>query len=232
MPGEISAEKLARFKTAERNKRRVENLGYCFAGDPFDSDHEEWIEDQRKRGPSVDKGKGVSQVSIQEINKTRSLSDSTTSSTSDKRPIIWKDEPLAENEWPILLQFGNGKFEGKVLLDSACPHNWISDRVVRQYKMPWDDDPNGGKVYQDFSNNGVSSKGISRVNWIHKHKTIEVDFKIAQDPPFEVLFGAIFLIRNGLIKFFKDTPAAPLVMDKRKPSACKCICSNFERDFH
>lgn len=156
------------------------------------------------------------------------LSVTTTNSNQEEaeRSITFQDrhgpgEILAKNVWPILLYFEDKRqWEGKVLLDSGAIDNWISERTVRENGFPRDDDEDDEESYEDFSGGSVKSCGVVRAQWIFRHQTIPVKFKIAPNAPWEVLFGYRHLIETNVITLNYDSTnrwVAPLIKNTRKP---------------
>jgi hypothetical protein len=148
------------------------------------------------------------------------------------------EESSPKNIWPILLLFDNNNkdFEGKVILDSGAEDNWISERTVKENGLPWEsdeDDEDDEDAYEDVNGQIVKSCGIVRAQWIFRHQTIPVEFKIARSPraSWQVIFGYRHLIENNVITLHENKATrwvAPLIKRERKPTSGKsCVVQCF-----
>lgn len=135
-------------------------------------------------------------------------------------------ELLPKNVWPVLLLFEDrSQFEGEVLLDTGAEDNWISRYVVDEHKLPWqknESNEDDEETFEDFSGQKVKSCGVVRAQWIYRHRTIPVKFKIAPTAPWQVLFGFQYLLQTQVLTINQDNTngwVAPLVKSQEKPSA-------------
>jgi hypothetical protein len=132
-------------------------------------------------------------------------------------------EVLPRNIWPVLLLFENNKqFQGKVLLGSGAEDNWISKSVVEEENLPREENEDNEDIFDDFNSQPVKSCGVVRAQWIYRHRTLPVKFKIAPNPPCQVLLGCRYLLQTQVPTLNRDNTnrsVAPLTKRQQEPSA-------------
>lgn len=210
-----------RYRDAERDRIRYENIAYILNRHPIDGKHEEYLQaaGKGKRSSRMQSHDGAEKQNPAGHQEQTGTSPSPTPRAASQEKITLNNEPLEENEWPVFLQFKNSmRYKGKVLIDTGCRDNWISKHVIQKHHLPWHEDPNE-ELLRDFNNSETRSVGLTQSDWVWKNRIIPVEFKIASSAPFDVLFGYKFLLKWELVRLVPESPLAVLVTDKKRPDA-------------
>lgn len=119
---------------------------------------------------------------------------------------------------------GQRRFFEQVILDTGIEHNWISMDKVEYWGLKYrKDDVLDERIY-DFNNNLIECGGSVVIHWCPEDgPKEEVILYIAKgEPPFDVLFGYLFLLRTGIVVIPEQVRKSGLVGvrdDKRKPGS-------------
>ncbi|KAI9764209.1 MAG: hypothetical protein M1840_008599 [Geoglossum simile] len=143
-------------------------------------------------------------------------------SSSSSTPVN-RTNPTTKDEIPISSQMPNSRsltlisdtersHSVDVIFDLGTKDNWMSAKTVQDMvfmtKMPDSD----SKPLLDFNGKRLISIGVVQAKWLHGGRLKDVKFRIAENGPFQALFGYNFLFDKGLVTINDDHPDNGLIL--------------------